>query len=139
MKPDLRLVALDEKRLRVLLAASGWIALAVTLLPAGWPVRWLPALAFILLGPGLALLLPRPRGERDGARLEMWALAGPMSLSLGVLTATLLLLLEVFSVAAFLIPLALITSVAAYLPGLPLPAALPGAAEPGRRKHADTG
>ncbi|MFI6288889.1 hypothetical protein ACIBCM_29785 [Streptomyces sp. NPDC051018] len=129
----------DETRLRIIMAASGWVALTATVLPGGWPLRWIPALLFLFFGPGLAVLLPRPEGLREGARLEVWALAAPLSLSLGVLTATVLFLLEVFSATAFLVPLALITTVAAFLPGFPLPAALPGAAERVKRKHADVG
>ncbi|MEU3606919.1 hypothetical protein AB0E83_15930 [Streptomyces sp. NPDC035033] len=111
-------------------AASGWLALAATLLPDGFPLRWPPVLLFVCLGPGLALLHPQPRGLRPGARLESFALAAPLSLSLAALTATLLFLIGGFSVPAFLLPLAALTTAAALLPGLPLPAATRGAVAP---------
>ncbi|MER8036248.1 hypothetical protein ACWEP8_18105 [Streptomyces hydrogenans] len=111
-------------------AASGWLALAATLLPDGFVLRWPPVLLFVCLGPGLALLHPQPRGLRPGARLESFALAAPLSLALAALTATFLFLIGGFSVPAFLLPLAAFTTVAALLPGLPLPAATRGAVEP---------
>ncbi|MFF1509091.1 hypothetical protein [Streptomyces sp. NPDC058326] len=119
-----------RNRIRASVAVSGWVALAATLLPGGSPLRWLPVLLFVCLGPGLALLHPQPRGLRPGARLEAFALAAPISLSLATLTATLLFLIEGFSVTAFLVPLAAFSTVVALLPGLPLPAATRGAAEP---------
>ncbi|MEU2155775.1 hypothetical protein ABZ532_12315 [Streptomyces sp. NPDC019396] len=121
--------------LRTALAASGWIALAATALPGGSPLRWIPVMAFTVIGPGLALLYPQPDGGglRPGARLEALALAAPVSLSLGVLTATSLLLVRTFSATAFLVSLACFATLAAALPGLPLPAATRGAVE---RTHA---
>ncbi|MFJ9433377.1 hypothetical protein ACIRQY_27495 [Streptomyces sp. NPDC101490] len=120
----------SPNRIRAAVAASGWVALAATLLPDGSPPRWLAVLVFVCLGPGAALLHPQPRGLRPGARLESFALAAPISLSLASLLATLLFLAGSFSVPAFLVPLAVFTTVAAFLPGLPLPAATRGAAEP---------
>ncbi|MFD7442412.1 hypothetical protein [Streptomyces sp. NPDC059909] len=117
---------------RAALAASGWVALAATALPGGSPLRWIPVLAFVVLGPGLALLLPQPRELRPGARLEALALGAPLSLSLGVLTATSLLLVDAFSATLFLVSLAAFATVAAALPGVPLPAATRGAAERAR-------
>ncbi|WP_338677110.1 hypothetical protein V1460_32150 [Streptomyces sp. SCSIO 30461] len=116
---------------RTALAASGWIALGATALPGGSPLRWLPVLAFTVMGPGLALLYPQPDGGglRPGARLEALALAAPVSLSLGALTATSLLLVQAFSATAFLVSLACFATLAAALPGLPLPAATRGAVE----------
>ncbi|MFI6421261.1 hypothetical protein ACIBG6_28110 [Streptomyces sp. NPDC050842] len=119
-----------QNRIRAIAAGSGWVALAATLLPGGSFVRWLPVLLFVCFGPGLALLHPQPHGLRPGARLEAFALAAPISLSLAALTATLLFLIEGFSVPAFLIPLAAFATVVALLPGLPLPAATRGAVEP---------
>jgi peptidoglycan/LPS O-acetylase OafA/YrhL len=113
---------------RAALAASGWLALAATALPDGSALRWIPVLAFVAFGPGLALLHPQPRGLRPGARLEALALAAPVSLSLATLTATALFLREGFSTTAFLIPLAAFATVVAALPGVPLPAATRGAA-----------
>ncbi|QXE39325.1 hypothetical protein KQY30_22165 [Streptomyces sp. GMY02] len=117
---------------RLGLALSGWGALAVTGLPGGSPLRWIPVLLFVALGPGFALLLPRPPGARlrPGARLEVLALAAPLSLSLAVLLATALYVLAVFSVPLFLGTLAAFCTVAAALPAVPLPAS----AVPGPRK-----
>ncbi|MFD3665535.1 hypothetical protein ACFWVF_33870 [Streptomyces sp. NPDC058659] len=114
---------------RAALAASGWVALAATAFPGGSPLRWIPVLAFVLLAPGLALLLPQPLGLRPGARLEALALAAPVSLSVATLTATTLFLTKAFSLTVFLVVLALFVSVAATLPGVPLPAATRGAVE----------
>ncbi|MGW6567318.1 hypothetical protein [Streptomyces sp. NPDC054975] len=116
-------------RLRIGLAASGWVALGATALPGGSPVRWVPVLAFVALAPGLALLHPQPSGLRPGARLEALALAAPVSLSLAALAATALFLLEGFSTTAFLVALAVFVTVVAALPGVPLPAATRGAVE----------
>ncbi|MFD5447556.1 hypothetical protein [Streptomyces sp. NPDC127100] len=126
-------------RLRVLVAASGWLALAATALPGPSPLRWIPVLLFTLFGPGCAALYPQPAGLATGARLEAVALVAPVSLSLGVLTATSLFLVEGFSATAFLVPLAVFTTVAAALPGLPLPAARRGAVERAARGPAGGG
>ncbi|MER6998661.1 hypothetical protein [Streptomyces sp. NPDC000410] len=118
-----------QAQLRAALAASGWLALAATALPGGSPLRWIPVLLFVTLGPGLALLHPQPGGLRPGARLEAVALAAPLSLALGALTATSLFLAETFSATAFLISLAAFVTIVAALPGVPLPAATRGAVE----------
>ncbi|MDT0614179.1 hypothetical protein [Streptomyces lancefieldiae] len=125
--------------LRVLVAASGWLALAATALPGPSPLRWIPVLLFVLFGPGCAALYPQPRGLAAGARLEAAALVAPVSLSLGVLAATSLFLVEGFSTTAFLASLAVLTTVTAALPGLPLPAARRGAAERVKRGPAAGG
>ncbi|MFJ7988752.1 hypothetical protein [Streptomyces sp. NPDC096351] len=114
---------------RAALAASGWVALAATAFPGGSPARWIPVLAFVVLGPGLALLLPQPSGLRPGARLEALALAAPVSLSVATLVATALFLTKSFSLTLFLVLLAVFVSVVAVLPGVPLPAATRGAVE----------
>ncbi|WP_307164831.1 hypothetical protein [Streptomyces rishiriensis] len=124
---------------RVLVAASGWSALAVTALPGPSPVRWIPVLLFVLFGPGCAALHPQPGRLASGARLEAIALAAPISLSLGVLTATSLFLVEAFSTTAFLVSLACFTTVTAALPGLPLPAARRGAVERARVRRRPSG
>ncbi|MFJ3705095.1 MULTISPECIES: hypothetical protein [Streptomyces] len=117
---------------RAVLALSGWVALAATALPGGAPLRWAPVLLFVCFGPGLALLYPQTGLLRPGARLETAALAAPLGLSLSVVVATTLFLLEGFSGTAFLVSLAAFTTLAAALPGLPLPAATRGAVERGR-------
>lgn len=123
------------------LALCGWPALAATALPDGWPLRWIPVLLFVTFGPGCALLLPLPRARQLGpaARIEVVALAAPLSLSLATLAATALFLVEGFSVTVFLASLAAFCTVAAPLPAVPLPAATRGAAErakPASGKHA---
>ncbi|MFE4689550.1 hypothetical protein ACFRH6_05790 [Streptomyces sp. NPDC056749] len=117
---------------RAVLALSGWVALAATALPGGAPLRWVPVLLFVSFGPGLALLYPQTGLLRPGARLETVALAAPLGLSLAVVVATTLFLLEGFSGTAFLVSLAAFTTLASALPGLPLPAATRGAVERGR-------
>ncbi|MFE9726611.1 hypothetical protein ACFYQ5_24200 [Streptomyces sp. NPDC005794] len=117
---------------RAALALSGWVALAATALPAGSPLRWAPVLLFVCCGPGLALLYPQPGVLRPGARLEAAALAAPLGLSVAVIAATTLFLVEGFSGTAFLVSLAAFTTLASALPGLPLPAASRGAVERAR-------
>lgn len=117
---------------RVAVALSGWVAFAVTALPGGSPLRWVPVLAFVCLGPGFALMYPQPGMLRPAVRLEVLALAAPVGLSPAVLTATSLFLAEAFSATAFLVSLAAFTTIAAAFPGLPLPAATRGAAERSR-------
>lgn len=119
-------------RLRVPLALAGWGAVAATALPGGSPLRWIPVLLFVCFGPGLALLHPQRGTLRPAARIEAVALAAPLSLSLAVTVATTLFLVRGFSVTALLVTLAALTTVAAALPGLPLPAATRGAAGRGR-------
>ncbi|MER5550120.1 hypothetical protein ABT001_00235 [Streptomyces sp. NPDC002793] len=116
---------------RAALALSGWVALAVTALPAGSPLRWAPVLLFVCFGPGLALLYPLPGPLRPGARLEAAALAAPFGLCVAAIAATALFLVEGFSGTAFLVSLAAFTTLASVLPGLPLrAAATPDAAGP---------
>lgn len=112
---------------RAALALSGWAALAATALPAGSPLRWAPVLLFVCFGPGFALLYPWSGLLRPGARLEAVALAAPLGLSVAVIAATALFLVEGFSGTAFLVTLAAVTTLASALPGLPLPAATRGA------------
>lgn len=121
--------------LRLLVAASGWLALAATAVPGHSPLRWIPVLLFVLFGPGCAALYPQPGALASGARLEAVALAAPISLSLGVLTATSLFLVKGFSMTVFLVSLAGFTTVVAALPGLPLPAARRGALERAKTKR----
>lgn len=128
-----------QNQLRAAVAVSGWVALAASLLPGGSPLRWIPVLLFVCFGPGFAMLYPQPSGLRSGARLEAFALAAPISLSLGVLTATSLYLVRAFSATAFLVSLAAFATIVAALPGLPLPAATQGAAERVKRRPAGGG
>jgi len=124
---------------RAALALSGWVALAATWLPGGSPLRWIPVLLFVCFGPGLALLYPQPRPLGPGARLEAVALAAPLGLSLAVIAATSLFLVEGFSGTVFLVSLATCATIASALPGLPLSGAARGAVErpratPARRR-----
>ncbi|MFC8369140.1 hypothetical protein [Streptomyces sp. NPDC057238] len=135
----LRSPRVTETHVRVLIGASGWLALAATAVPGPSPLRWIPVLVFTLFGPGWAALYPQPGGLATGARLEAVALAAPISLALGVLTATSLFLVEGFSATSFLVSLAVFTTVVAALPGLPLPAARRGAVERVRHRPADGG
>lgn len=132
-------IRVTETHRRILIGASGWLALAATTVSGPSPLRWIPVLLFTLFGPGWAALYPQPGGLATGARLEAVALAAPISLSLGVLTATSLFLVEGFSMTSFLVSLAVFTTVVATLPGLPLPAARRGAVERVRHRPADGG
>ncbi|MFJ1811807.1 MULTISPECIES: hypothetical protein [unclassified Streptomyces] len=132
-------IRVSATHLRVLVAASGWLALAATAVPGPSPLRWIPVLLFVLFGPGCAALYPQPGGLASGARLEAVALAAPVSLSLEVLTATSLFLVEAFSMTAFLVSLACFTTVTAALPGLPLPAARRGAVERAKVRRGPSG
>ncbi|MFF5505424.1 hypothetical protein ACF1E9_24620 [Streptomyces roseolus] len=111
---------LTPVRRRAALAVSGWVALAATALPDGSALRWIPVLAFVGFAPGLVLLTRQPSGPLPGARLEVFALAAPVSLALATLTATGLFLADAFSVVAFLGTLAAFVTVAALLPGFRL-------------------
>ncbi|MER5194630.1 hypothetical protein ACWD3J_32815 [Streptomyces sp. NPDC002755] len=132
-------IGFTSAHLRVLVGASGWPALAATAVPGPSPLRWIPVLLFVLFGPGCAALYPQPGRLASGARLEAIALAAPISLSLGVLAATSLFLVEAFSMTAFLVSLACFTTVTAALPGLPLPAARRGAVERAKVRRRPSG
>ncbi|MFD9431260.1 hypothetical protein [Streptomyces sp. NPDC060002] len=132
-------IGFTSTHLRVLVGVSGWPALAATAVPGPSPLRWIPVLLFVLFGPGCAALYPQPGRLASGARLEAVALAAPISLSLGVLTATSLFLVEAFSMTAFLVSLACFTTVTAALPGLPLPAARRGAVERAKVRRKPSG
>lgn len=110
---------------RLLLAATGWLTvLAVTQLPAGFPLRLAVVGAFLLLAPGAALQLPlrpalsgkRRLVDRAAATAEQWMIAVMLSLSALVLVAVGLMLARSFSPLTTLVVLAVITTVAALLP-----------------------
>ncbi|MFI1912330.1 hypothetical protein [Nocardia sp. NPDC020380] len=73
---------LSRIRIRhLLLAASGWLALAAfSYLPDGMPVRVLAVFAFVLFCPGLAI-----SGLLTEDRLQRWVLTVALSISFGVL------------------------------------------------------
>ncbi|MFG2723381.1 hypothetical protein ACGFW5_34535 [Streptomyces sp. NPDC048416] len=57
----------NQTYVRTTLALSGWLALGATALPGATPLRWIPVLLFVSLGPGLALLHPQPGAPQPGA------------------------------------------------------------------------
>jgi hypothetical protein len=106
---------------RLLLAASGWLALACTLFPAGSVERIVPTVAFLALGPGAACLgaLRRLTGGSAPSddRLEEWVIAVVVSLSLATLVSEALFLAHGFTLPRAMLVLAGLTSAAALAPG----------------------
>ncbi|MET9613665.1 glycoside hydrolase family 16 protein [Kitasatospora indigofera] len=105
---------------RGVLALSGWAALAATLLPAGGPPRVALTAAFLLVCPGLALLL---RARPTPAPLATWpgrtaaaALVVALSTSASLLVAVPLFLGGAFTVARALAVLAALTTALVLLP-----------------------
>lgn len=110
-------------RLRWALAASGWVALATTVLPAAFPLRILVTVAFLLVCPGLAVTLLFTKGAfvpeaGRAALVEAAVLTGALSLSLSTLVAEALFLSHTFSAARALLVLAVLSSAAALAPVL---------------------
>lgn len=104
---------------RALLAVSGWIALAATLLPAAGAARIVVTLAFLLLGPGAALVGLRRRlsaGVAPDAG-EDRTLAVVLSVCLATLVSEGLYLGHLYSTPRAMSLLAGITTVAAVWPG----------------------
>lgn len=116
--------------------AGGALALLATLLPDGNPLRWLPVVLFLLVGPGAAVLrvcAPRlgrhpavgpveewdPQHGRDSDRLEAAVLAVFLSFSLAVLGATALIAVKSLSGTGLLALLVGVTVAAACCPQLP--------------------
>ncbi|MEV4555459.1 family 16 glycosylhydrolase [Kitasatospora sp. NPDC049285] len=105
------------------LAASGWLALLATGLEPGNPLRTAVAAAFVLFGPGIAVLrltrtataLPAALHERIG----LASLTVGTSLALAALTAEALLLTDSFTTVRALTVLALLTTLGALTPGRP--------------------
>lgn len=95
---------------RLLLALSGWAALGATALPA--PVRVPVTLAFLLVGPGLALTLYTARRR---SRLETAVLTVTVGPAVETLLAVALHLAGWFTPVRALLVLAVLTSVAALL------------------------
>lgn len=117
--------------LRLLPPLVGWCAVAATALPAASPLRTLPVVAFLLAGPGAAVVRvcapalrrygagSREDGfTRDSDRLEQLVLALFLSVSAAVLCATALLAAGSFSGLRLLVLLAAATTVAACCPRL---------------------
>jgi hypothetical protein len=118
---------------RYLLAASGWLALACTLLPPASLERILPTLAFLAIAPGAALVGLRRRLNRSSAAggeaalldnavsenavLENAVLAVVVSLSAAVLVSEGLFVGHAFTMPRAMLALASLTTVAALAPG----------------------
>ncbi|MFE1548696.1 hypothetical protein [Streptomyces sp. NPDC058718] len=106
---------------RLGLAASGWLALLATALPAASPARVAAVTVFLLVCPGLAAVLAlRPtapgRGMPRYAALEAPLLALTLGLALATLVAVGLFLGGAFTTTRALVALAAVTSVLALLP-----------------------
>ncbi|NGO09053.1 hypothetical protein G5C60_15965 [Streptomyces sp. HC44] len=111
-------------RLRWTIAASGWVALATSALPASFPLRVFVTVAFLLTCPGLAVTLwftggAFTSGAGRAAVLEAAVLTGAISLSLSALVAEALFLSHAFAPTRALLVLAVLSSVAALAPALP--------------------
>lgn len=106
--------------LRWVLAASGWLALAATALPAASVLRVSVMVVFLLVCPGLAAVLPlwptARRGPGRAAILEIPVLSVVLSLSLSVLVVEALFLSGTFTARRALLVLAVLTSVLALMP-----------------------
>ncbi|HET6357292.1 hypothetical protein [Streptomyces sp.] len=106
--------------LRWVLAASGWVALAATVPPAGAPLRVVVTAVFLLVCPGLAAVGPvRPAARRGVGRveiLEVAVLSVVLSLSLSVLVAEAFFLSGTFTARRALLALAVLTTVLSLMP-----------------------
>ncbi len=104
---------------RVLLALSGWIALAATALTAGGAVRIVLTVAFLVLGPGAALTGLRrrltPQVEPDAG--EDRILTVVISLCLATLVSEAFYLGHCYTTVRAMSVLAGITTLAALCPG----------------------
>ncbi|MBC3839848.1 family 16 glycosylhydrolase [Streptacidiphilus sp. 4-A2] len=102
------------------LAASGWVALAATQLPAANPLRVAVVTAFLLIGPGTAavrLAAPKlDRRDRKAARLECVVLTLAVSLAIGTLVAEVFYLTRSLSTVRAVSALAALTTVLALAP-----------------------
>lgn len=104
---------------RLVLMASGWLALAATLLPAASAERIVPTVAFLVLGPGAAAVDAvhrRARAQVRGDRLEDLVIAVVVSLGLATLVSEGFFLAHSFTLSRAMIVLAGLTSAAALVP-----------------------
>jgi hypothetical protein len=95
------------------LAAYGWAALAVLLLPAGIPVRVAVIYLFVLTGPGLALSAL----IADDA-VERWVLTVALSVSLAILVSVAMTVVRNDSMSLRIAVLAAVNTGAALLWGM---------------------
>jgi hypothetical protein len=104
---------------RIVIAVSGWIAMAATLLPAASPERIVPTVAFLVLAPGAAFVGLRHRIDRASApdALEDFTLTFVVSLGLGALVSEALYLSHTFTLSRALVALAALTTAGALIPG----------------------
>jgi hypothetical protein len=96
----------------ILLALSGWVALALTFLPGGSIVRVAGAFGFVLFCPGAALI----RWWPDKDLLSRFVIAVASSMALAVLVSQGLTLAGTTSARLALVVLAALTSIAAIVP-----------------------
>lgn len=109
--------------LTALLAASGWIALAATTMPAQSPVRVVVAVVFLLVCPGAAVVLVADavmvrRGGRAYGWLAAVVVAVAVSLALGTLVSEAFALTGTFTMVRCLVALAGLTTVLVVVPVL---------------------
>ncbi|MEY9930238.1 hypothetical protein ABH926_004883 [Catenulispora sp. GP43] len=107
----------------VLLALSGWIALAATAMPPESPVRVLVSVAFLFLCPGTAAVLLADalmtrRGIRPYGTLASVVLAVAVSLALATLVSEAFALTGTFTMVRCLITLAALTTGLVLIPRL---------------------
>lgn len=107
----------------ILLAVSGWIALAATALPAQSPLRVVVSVVFLLVCPGAAAVLLADalmagRGVRPYGALASVVLAVAVSLALATLVSEAFTLTGTFTMARCVITLAALTTGLALIPRL---------------------
>jgi hypothetical protein len=104
----------------VLLAVSGWIALAATALPPLSPPRVLTTLLFVAIAPGIAALRTleflRPAGAAAYEPALAATLVVTLSLALATLASQSLVLAGVFTMTRCAIALAVLTTVLSLTP-----------------------
>ena len=99
----------------VVLAVSGWIALAATTLPGASPVRIIATLGFVVFCPGAALMRIVTATMRDRDRYEPLlaaALTVAASLAVATLTSEAFFLSGTYTMVRCVIVLAALTSLA---------------------------
>lgn len=101
--------------LRLLLASSGWIALAAVALPSGTPLRAAVTATFVLVCPGGAAIVPAGPAARSG-RLAACVAALALSVAIAALVAQALFLTHRFTTDRALLVLACLTTVLALFP-----------------------